>query len=182
MDKLHVEAKDILPVEEFQDRSNPNNHMVGGNHYMKGDSIGTCPHCHKPVQHWDWAQNLRGLEYAATKYLARWREKDGFNSLKKVLHYTQKLIVTHFPGTVIHIVVERSTEQPTNVGSPSQPEAETSKGLDGLKSEDPHARVERTRYIDDPRLPDEVRCVSVYLGQRCWMRKKHNGPCQFVED
>jgi hypothetical protein len=79
-----------------------NNVQMGGDHYQSKDAaIGKCPNCGGPIQHWDWAMSLRGLEYAATKYLGRWWLKDGLNSLKKVMHYTQKLIETHFPGTKV---------------------------------------------------------------------------------
>lgn len=59
--------------------------QVGGNHYAA------------EYQHWDWAEeiNLGCMEYAATKYLTRWRRKDGLQDLKKARSYVQKLLVLH---------------------------------------------------------------------------------------
>jgi hypothetical protein len=88
-------------IRQYLSRANQT--MVGGYHYKLKDSTGQCPHCQGPIEHWDWAHNLRGLEYAATKYLARWRSKGGLDSLKKVIHYVQKLIEIHFPSVVVSI-------------------------------------------------------------------------------
>lgn len=63
----------------------------GGEHY-KCDAAGVCPHCGGTVEHWDWAGRLPGLEYAATKYIARWREKAGLKDLYKARHHLDKLI------------------------------------------------------------------------------------------
>lgn len=63
---------------------NANSRQVGGNHYAQGGS----------VQHWDFiAQNL-GPGYlvgCATKYIARWRQKDRRKDLEKALHFIEKL-------------------------------------------------------------------------------------------
>lgn len=60
-----------------------NDSQVGGTHY-KG----------KAIQPWDYivANNLGYLEGNVVKYISRWREKGGIDDLRKVLHYTQKLI------------------------------------------------------------------------------------------
>jgi hypothetical protein len=88
-----------------------NDGMIGGNHYKSSDATGKCPHCKGPIEHWDWAHNLRALEYAATKYLARWRQKGGLDSLKKVIHYVQKLIEIHFPNVVVSISYSNRADQ-----------------------------------------------------------------------
>lgn len=92
-----------------------NSRQEGGAHYSSTDAVGTCPHCHKDLQHWDWSHNLRGLEYAITKYIARWREKDRLESLKKAIHYTQKLIEIHFPEVTVR--VEYSNKSVREVGA-----------------------------------------------------------------
>lgn len=90
-----------MGIKQDGKKVSANDSQVGGDHYQGKDAaIGKCPNCGGPIQHWDWAASLRGLEYAATKYLARWQQKDGLNSLKKVMHYTQKIIETHFPVKV----------------------------------------------------------------------------------
>lgn len=55
--------------------------QVGGDHYQAG------------YQHWDWSAEtgLGCLEYAATKYVTRWRKKDGVQGLKKAITYLQKI-------------------------------------------------------------------------------------------
>jgi hypothetical protein len=60
-----------------------NDSQVGGSHY-KG----------KAIQPWDYivANNLGYLEGNIVKYVSRWKEKGGIDDLRKVLHYTQKLI------------------------------------------------------------------------------------------
>lgn len=59
-----------------------NDIQVGGNHYAS------------EYQHWDWAINvgMGYLESAATKYVLRWRKKNGKEDLGKARHYVQKLI------------------------------------------------------------------------------------------
>jgi hypothetical protein len=59
--------------------------QVGGNHYAAD------------YQHWDWAEEIQlgAMEYAATKYITRWRRKDGLQDLKKARSYVQKLLELH---------------------------------------------------------------------------------------
>lgn len=86
---------------------NANEKQVGGTHYQDVNATGVCPHCRGPIQHWDWASALPGLEYAATKYLARWRLKKPLESLEKVLHYVQKIIEQNFPGVEVSVKITR---------------------------------------------------------------------------
>lgn len=60
-----------------------NEGQVGGTHYKD-----------KAIQPWDYivANNLGYLEGNIVKYVSRWRDKGGIDDLRKVLHYTQKLI------------------------------------------------------------------------------------------
>jgi hypothetical protein len=60
-----------------------NDSQVGGNHYKSN-----------AVQPWDYiiANDLGYLEGNIVKYITRWRKKGGIDDLRKVLHYTQKLI------------------------------------------------------------------------------------------
>lgn len=61
--------------------SDANSFQVGGSHYQgKGE------------QHWDIMIRF-GIPYTlgcATKYLWRWRDKNGLQDLEKALHYLQK--------------------------------------------------------------------------------------------
>lgn len=65
-----------VPVQSANDR------QVGGAHYDK------------PIQHWDYvvAQGLGYFEGQITKYVSRWRSKNGLEDLKKARHFLDKLI------------------------------------------------------------------------------------------
>jgi len=59
-----------------------NDRQVGGDHYRS------------PIQHWDFAAANR-LDYfqgQITKYVCRWREKNGIEDLKKAQHFLQKYV------------------------------------------------------------------------------------------
>lgn len=60
----------------------PNARQVAGSHYSA------------PIQHWDFVEDngLGYLEGNATKYLSRWRKKNGLQDLQKAMHYIDKLI------------------------------------------------------------------------------------------
>lgn len=66
--------------------------QVGGTHY--GDS--------EQYQHWDYCveAHVPYLEAAATKYLSRWRDKNGIEDLKKAQTYVAKRVkcLTHGIG------------------------------------------------------------------------------------
>lgn len=66
----------------------PNDRQVGGEHYKSA------------LQHWDWvlASGLSYLQGCATKYLVRWRAKNGVEDLKKADHYVEKMIQAHING------------------------------------------------------------------------------------
>lgn len=59
-----------------------NSMQVGGDHYGK------------KLQHWDVVEDngIGYLEGYASKYIARWRKKNGLQDLEKALHITEKLI------------------------------------------------------------------------------------------
>jgi len=65
-----------------------NDRQVGGDHYQK-----------KEYQHWDWVCdiNLHYLLGCATKYVARWRDKNGVQDLEKAVHYLEKAMERHIP-------------------------------------------------------------------------------------
>jgi hypothetical protein len=52
------------------------------------------PHYASEYQHWDLAITipLGYLEGCSTKYVARWRKKDGLDDLHKAMHYLDKLL------------------------------------------------------------------------------------------
>lgn len=59
-----------------------NDNQVGGTHYKTA------------YQHWDFmARNFGAVWFkgCATKYVIRWREKNGVEDLKKAYHYLEKL-------------------------------------------------------------------------------------------
>lgn len=60
-----------------------NSTQVGGSHYKVATGR----------QHWDLVDdfNVGYLEAGATKYITRWRSKDGLKDLRKAVHFLQKL-------------------------------------------------------------------------------------------
>lgn len=61
--------------------SSANERQVGGAHYQG-----------REYQHWDWVCDI-GLHYllaCASKYVSRWRQKNGVQDLEKALHYIDK--------------------------------------------------------------------------------------------
>lgn len=58
-----------------------NDRQVDGTHYNK-----------RPYQHWDFVcdTNLHYLLGCATKYISRWRDKNGVRDLHKSAHYIEK--------------------------------------------------------------------------------------------
>jgi hypothetical protein len=59
-----------------------NDTQVAGNHYCT------------PIQHWDYviANDLGYFEGQITKYITRWRKKNGLQDLHKARHFLEKLI------------------------------------------------------------------------------------------
>lgn len=68
-----------------------NKTQVGGTHYLSGD---------KP-QHWDIVA-MHDLDYfqgQITKYVMRWKKKNGLQDLQKAAHFLQKYIELNSPTT-----------------------------------------------------------------------------------
>lgn len=61
-----------------------NDRQVAGNHYRKNNII----------QHWDFAaaQNFDYFQGQVTKYVTRWKDKNGVADLEKALHFLEKYI------------------------------------------------------------------------------------------
>lgn len=74
-----------------------NKTQVAGSHYNGSG-----------YQHWDFvADTLMGLymEGQISKYVTRWRKKNGLQDLKKAVHFTEKLIeLTDIGGNTMHEV------------------------------------------------------------------------------
>ena len=63
-----------------------NERQVGGDHYRRKGTI----------QHWDFAaaRNYDYFQGQITKYVDRWKEKNGIEDLEKGLHFLEKYIET----------------------------------------------------------------------------------------
>ena len=77
--------------------SNPNKVQHGGNHYKMHN-----------YQHWDLMVDNSSpyLPACATKYLSRWRDKNGNADLEKAIHYLEKAKHARqycFPRTDKHV-------------------------------------------------------------------------------
>lgn len=64
------------------DTASANERQVGGNHYAG------------KMQHWDYvvSNSLGYFEGQITKYVTRWRKKNGLEDLHKAKHFLDKLI------------------------------------------------------------------------------------------
>ena len=65
---------------------NPNEKQIGGAHYASS------------YQHWDYVRQAlqnRYLEGCASKYIARYKKKNGLQDLEKAKHYLEKILVEH---------------------------------------------------------------------------------------
>jgi hypothetical protein len=63
--------------------TNPNDRQVGGDHYKVGGE-----------EHWDraWRLGHDPFQYQITKYVERWRSKNGLQDLLKAQHFLEKYI------------------------------------------------------------------------------------------
>jgi hypothetical protein len=64
--------------------SDANKRQIAGTHYQRGERM----------QHWDMVNEFE-LDYfqgQITKYLFRWKYKNGVEDLQKALHYMEKYI------------------------------------------------------------------------------------------
>ena len=62
-----------------------NKEQIGGTHYKT------------KYEHWDYVLDV-GLDYFGgqlTRYVSRWRKKDGVQDLRKALHYINKMIAVY---------------------------------------------------------------------------------------
>ncbi len=61
---------------------NANDKQVGGNHYKSS------------IQHWDYvvANDLDYFQAQITKYVTRWKNKNGIQDLEKARHFLEKYI------------------------------------------------------------------------------------------
>lgn len=75
----------MKPTERANQNQAANDRQVGGNHYSKGNE----------EQHWDRMWRLYREAWFVgniTKYVERYRRKDGIKDLEKAKHYLEKLI------------------------------------------------------------------------------------------
>lgn len=68
-----------------------NEKQIGGDHYKEAGRTGE--------EHWDrvWRLKLNYWQAAATKYIERYRYKNGKEDLLKAIHYIEKLIELEYP-------------------------------------------------------------------------------------
>lgn len=70
---------------------NADDKQVAGDHYkLKGDSF---------CEHWNYviANDLDYFQAQITKYVTRWKKKNGLVDLKKAQHFLEKYIEVHTP-------------------------------------------------------------------------------------
>lgn len=88
----YAELHRILDEEVFKKVENkPNDRQIGGQHYREIDS---------EYQHWDLVVDFDMCYFTGnlTKYVVRWRKKNGVRDLEKAMHYLDKLISLYSEG------------------------------------------------------------------------------------
>lgn len=82
-----------------------NDRQVGGTHYKKKGG----------TQHWDYATEKKFdfFQYQITKYVERWRDKNGVQDLEKALHFLEKYIEVE-RGKTTHDNL--TTDKPRSLG------------------------------------------------------------------
>lgn len=77
-----------------------NERQVGGDHYKEAGRTGE--------EHWDrvWRLGMNYWQAAATKYIERYKYKNGKQDLEKAIHYIEKLIELEFPDIYKNFVDE----------------------------------------------------------------------------
>ena len=145
-----------------------NTTQVGGGHY-KGTTY----------QHWDFvicALDGRYLEGNITKYVARWRKKNGLEDLRKARHYLTKLIEEYNIGNVKSMTLPRwmgSHQSPAyfcDVNGIDVTERMIILGVSGWANrEDLHrvgatldALIEKQEYAEEDQRPAEVFDPSIH--------------------
>lgn len=111
-----------------------NDRQVGGDHYKKRNVL----------QHWDIVAmlNLDYFQGNISKYVFRWRDKDGVKDLKKAQHYVQKYIEVEEAranGTLTRQILERAIRE-----------------LEGIESEDEEADAYRAASNGDDPVGDKL--------------------------
>lgn len=106
---LLLEAKEVLTEEQWRifvrtlfrgeesmsmKDKDPNAIQIGGQHYREANSS---------FQHWDLVAYYEMNYFIGnmTKYVCRWRKKNGLKDLEKAMHYLEKLIVLHKDGRLL---------------------------------------------------------------------------------
>lgn len=84
-----------------------NERQVAGTHYSA------------KVQHWDWVvqTHLPYLPAQVSKYLTRWRKKNGLQDLEKALHFLEKFIEEEKARRSLHADLTDEFLQSNGVGS-----------------------------------------------------------------
>lgn len=95
-------ASVFLDITERSMHMGADDRQVSGEHYKSS------------VQHWDFAVTNFGRGYLkgqVTKYVYRWRKKNGVQDLEKALHFLQKLDEVSQPGYMLPVIsAERAAE------------------------------------------------------------------------
>lgn len=98
-----------------------NDKQVGGSHYKSG------------YQHWDFVDDV-GMHYylaCASKYVTRWRSKNGLEDLEKSIHYVEKAIERKVQATrnFVNYVMEQKLAEFLNSNRITDPEADIIKHM-----------------------------------------------------
>lgn len=123
-----------------------NERQVGGEHYKK-----------KAIQHWDYAasNNFDYFQGQITKYVSRWKDKNGLQDLEKAMHFLEKYIEDEKAKLVKEPVdqIEKRRGRATRIDHPSpfgfNAEEELSAPAVRGRTKHPLANVLETYVRDD---------------------------------
>jgi hypothetical protein len=90
-----------------------NETQVGGNHYQS------------KIQHWDYVieNDLDYFQAQITKYVTRWKKKNGTQDLKKARHFLEKYMELIEEGKIVPPLAKIDTSEPLSRGYVDQDRA-----------------------------------------------------------
>lgn len=100
-----AELHTLLIRSGLMNNSKANDRQVGGDHYRRVNPA---------YQHWDMVADFDLNYYVAqaTKYVSRWKDKDGLKDLAKAPHYIDKLIELYQQGRGSYVWIARAVTVP----------------------------------------------------------------------
>ena len=116
--------------------SSANSTQIGGSHYQAVS-----------IQHWDfvWANKLDYFQGQITKYVTRWKKKNGVQDLHKARHFLQKYIEL---AEAAQAAKETVLDNAADTGKPSQEDVDQARNFRQEHAEADEAAEPGRGYIN----------------------------------